>query len=122
MLRRETINLRRVSLAAGSVLRCVCFAGKVLRRAINLKCERSQIAGVWLNLKRAIGQISGGAAGFLNLRINFKARNFASQNFICDHEPFMSADTRNFAKQNFGGLNFTAAIFKFTRLKLTDLR
>ncbi len=34
----------------------------------------------------------------------------------------MSADTRNYAKQNFGGLNFTAAIFKFTRLKLTDLR
>ena len=33
----------------------------------------------------------------------------------------MSADTQNFAKQNFGGLNFTAAIFKFTRLKLTDL-
>ena len=34
------------------VLRCVCFAGKVLRRAINLKCERSQIAGGRLNLKR----------------------------------------------------------------------
>ncbi|WP_299225105.1 hypothetical protein [uncultured Campylobacter sp.] len=34
----------------------------------------------------------------------------------------MSADTRNYAKQNFGELNFTAAIFKFTRLKLTDLR
>lgn len=53
------------SLAAGSVLRCVCFAGKVLRQVINLKCERSQIAGVWLNLKRAIGQISDAAAGFL---------------------------------------------------------
>ncbi|WP_298705063.1 hypothetical protein [uncultured Campylobacter sp.] len=34
----------------------------------------------------------------------------------------MSADTRNYAKQNFGGLNFTAAIFKFTRLKFTGLR
>ena len=34
----------------------------------------------------------------------------------------MSADTRNYAKQNFGGLNFTAAIFKFTRLNFTDLR
>ncbi|WP_298832696.1 hypothetical protein [uncultured Campylobacter sp.] len=34
----------------------------------------------------------------------------------------MSTDTRNFIKRNFGGLNFTAAIFKFTRLKLTDLR
>ncbi|WP_177387739.1 hypothetical protein [uncultured Campylobacter sp.] len=34
----------------------------------------------------------------------------------------MSADMRNYAKQNFGGLNFTAAIFKFTRLKFTDLR
>ena len=55
----------RRGLLCMQVLRCVCFAGKVLRRAINLKCERSQIAGVWLNLKRAIGQISGGAAGFL---------------------------------------------------------
>jgi|GEM_PF-1644217 len=38
----------------------------------------------------------------------------------------MSANTRNYAKQNFGGLNFItasiAAILKFTRLKLTDLR
>ncbi|MBS6151975.1 MAG: hypothetical protein KH703_00920 [Campylobacter gracilis] len=34
----------------------------------------------------------------------------------------MSADTRNFVKQNFGGLNSTAAIFKFTRLKIADLR
>nr|WP_314792976.1 hypothetical protein [uncultured Campylobacter sp.] len=34
----------------------------------------------------------------------------------------MSADARNYVKQNFDGLNFIAAIFKFTRLKLTDLR
>lgn len=52
------------SLAAGLAVRCVCFAGKVLRRAINLKCERSQIAGVRLNLKQAIGQISDAATRF----------------------------------------------------------
>ncbi|WP_295151904.1 hypothetical protein [Campylobacter sp.] len=34
----------------------------------------------------------------------------------------MSANMRNFVKQNFDGLNFIAAILKFTRLKLTDLR
>lgn len=34
----------------------------------------------------------------------------------------MSADTRNFAKQNFGGSNFAAAIFKFMRFEFTDLR
>jgi len=34
----------------------------------------------------------------------------------------MSADARNYAKQNFDGLNFIAAIFKFTRLKIADLR
>ena len=44
---------------------------QVLRRAINLKCERSQIAGVRLNLKRAIGQISDGAAGFLKFADKF---------------------------------------------------
>ena len=33
----------------------------------------------------------------------------------------MSTDTRNFIKRNFGGLNFTAAILKFTRLKFTGL-
>ncbi|MFR8441593.1 MAG: hypothetical protein ACLVCW_07680 [Campylobacter sp.] len=34
----------------------------------------------------------------------------------------MSADTRNYAKQNFDGLNFTAVILKFTRLRPIDLR
>ncbi|WP_298978181.1 hypothetical protein [uncultured Campylobacter sp.] len=33
----------------------------------------------------------------------------------------MSTDTRNFIKRNFGGLNFTAAILKFTRLRPIDL-
>nr|WP_315004261.1 hypothetical protein [uncultured Campylobacter sp.] len=28
----------------------------------------------------------------------------------------------HYAKQNFGGLNFAAAIFKFMRLNFTDLR
>ena len=34
----------------------------------------------------------------------------------------MSADRRNYAKQNFGELNFAAAIFKFMRPNFTDLR
>lgn len=49
---------------AGKVLRCVCFAGKVLRRAIKFKYGHNRIVSERLNLKRAIGQISGATAGF----------------------------------------------------------
>ena len=64
--RCETIKFT-ARLASRRGLLCM----QVLRRAINLKCERSQIAGVRLNLKRAIGQISDGAAGFLKFADKF---------------------------------------------------